>query len=306
MLSSAPFMFEGSANTYAGGTFIEGQPDSSNVAMNPNGATGTVFVTSTSSLGSGNVTIFTAGRLQLDSASNVAGSISMMSTQNALSVLSLGGNFLPAITATNGGVLGLDTIGSYTNNINDLSALGNGRMYLGSIGSQGISSTGTTITSSATFTGTLSPGYDPAANSTVKDTYRLGGGSGGTLTLSGLNALTSTNQLIVGSLAANGSGIVNLTNANNYSGGTTIYNNSTLEGDCPIYRGFVAIRPSHRHRDACRRHDPCQRHHEHHHNRPGCRDDRRQRHARDDDANQHRNQRAPGRVVEHAVGNHTI
>jgi fibronectin-binding autotransporter adhesin len=231
MNKNAPFMFQGSAagNTYAGGTFIEGQPDNSSTAMNPNNGNGTVYVAGTSKLGAGNVAIFNTGRLQLQAAGNVAGAISMASNQTALSVLSLGGDFLPSFTADNGGVLALDTAGNYAQNIN-LATLGNGKMYLGSIGSQGINASGTAINSSATLTGALSPGKNPSTAD--NDTYRLGGG-GGTLILNGSNALTNgafNNQLIVGSVAANGAGTVNLTNANDFSGGITVNNNSSLQG----------------------------------------------------------------------------
>ena len=92
-------------------------------------------------------------------------------------------------------MLALDTGGNFSTSINQ-ATLGNGKMYVGAIGNQGITNLGATISTTTTFTGTLSPAKT-RPNASVNDTYRLGGG-GGTLTLNASKAITSTNQLIVG------------------------------------------------------------------------------------------------------------
>lgn len=161
------------ANSYAGGTIIEGGGS----------GTGNLLVTSAGLLGTGNVTTESGARLRLDGGSaNIGGSASI--DAQAGSAVGNGTNsnaLLSRFTSGSEGIYGIDGGTTHSYAI-DLAALGNGKMFLGTI-------------NGGTFSGSLAAGSG--------NTYRLGGGSPSSnltnLTLTGTNALTGSNQLVVGS-----------------------------------------------------------------------------------------------------------
>ena len=161
----------GGNNTYAGGTHILA-PDSNFTITVNNGAT----------LGTGDVTLDSGARLILLGGATALGGSATVDII-AGSAVATGGNsnFQSQVTATSNGVFGIDGTGN-TFAINQ-ATLGNGRMFIGSIGG-------------GTYAGTnFTAGLD--------DTYRLGGGSlvaatsTTTFNLTGTNALTGANNLII-------------------------------------------------------------------------------------------------------------
>ena len=191
-----------SGNTYSAGTIVEA-------------CVGTTAVGANGVLGTGSVVVESGGSIRLNAGGNIATgqTIQVSAGGLAMGIVSLGTDFDPGISSTgirltsdSAGVLAIDS-GTYNTALN-FTNLGNGSMFLGSIGT------------TSTYGGTLTP---------AGGTYRLGGG-GGTLTFSGSNVLGSTNSLIVGANATNGTGTVKLTNSNNFSGTITVNSGSTLEG----------------------------------------------------------------------------
>ncbi len=142
----------GGANTYSGGTTI---------------SAGTLTITTAGTLGSNvntnNITLASGTRLNLAAAANTGSSktITLTSTANSLSVLTLGSIAAPnatlAQTDINGGLLALLPMTGYTGNLS--TALGGKNIFLGSIGT-------------STFTGAA--GTVGVGNGS---TYRLGGGA---------------------------------------------------------------------------------------------------------------------------------
>jgi autotransporter-associated beta strand protein len=191
----------GAGNTWGGGTIMDG---------------GVWAVSSaSSSLGTGGLTV-NGGELRLIAAGNLAsGKTALVNSGGMLSVTNV---FNPTslIAAASSGALGID-VASYSTALN-MANIGNGSMFLGGVG--------------GTYTATsLTVGSG--------NTYRLGAGGGtastSALKISGVNnVLTGNAALVVGSTLSTapyveGNGWVTLSNANNYTGGTTINAASTLD-----------------------------------------------------------------------------
>lgn len=171
-----------SGNNYAGGTIIENAGVSNYSYLD---------ATSTATLGTGNLTVESGGRIRLNNATvtGVAGNLASAATISAVAGSAVGVNGSLNIgdrfTASSAGVYGIEGTRSYSLN---MSTIGNGQMFLGTI-------------TGGSYNGTLTAG--------IGSIYRLGGGSGvGTLTLAstsniltltGTNMLTGSNALIVGS-----------------------------------------------------------------------------------------------------------
>jgi len=210
---NGPINLTGTGSTFANGTVVDGD-------FSP----GSIFnITSSSgSLGLGNIWVLEGGQLQLNQSGHLASGASMTlyGNQAAMSVLGLGGNFLPQLTSDSFGVLAINT-NNYTA-ITDQSKVGNGLMYLGSANPAGCTLTAPT----------LKPCSDGI--------YRLGGASGELIVPNGaLTSVTSPLQVgapcsassinAVSATNANGSGSVFLQSANTYSG-TVVNANCTLYG----------------------------------------------------------------------------
>ena len=225
------------ASTYTGGTTVSG---------------GVLSVGSAGSIGTGNALVTGNSELRLNGGTNLAPTATVTLNHG---FLGLGYNDTQsALTSTvtsnsTGGIL----IDSNQSNALDMSALGNGALYLGS-------STGGTY--SASTLGISPGGNEPdggIVNTTFGGYYYLGDG-GGTLTFTGQNVLTNQptqillenynigntppeslsasnnyNSVIVGdgSLAGQpgGGGTVDLANSQNYYGTTTINPGATLALD---------------------------------------------------------------------------
>jgi len=206
----------GNGNAYTYGTIVEDGPGM------------TTIKSSTGSLGKGPIWVMDGGALRLTAASQVASgaNVDVLGNGVTLGVLAVGGNFLPPLTADSAGMLAIDTTGY--NAVSDLSKLGNGRMYLGTV-------------TNGTFSGnTLAPCSD--------NVYRLLGSSIGALTVSATNVLTGAAASMqagapcgaVGREFENwasgvtpnygGYGRVKVLAAQNYGGGSTVNHDSILEG----------------------------------------------------------------------------
>ena len=194
----------GTANTYSGGTNI---------------SAGLLDVTATSgtplgqNLNTNNISVNAGGNLSLSATGNKGSNqtITVSSSSSALGGIGISNTSLTQAqlngmftdnTGGYGGVLSINNGISYNSAIN-LATFGAGDWYLGSA-------------STGTFSGT-------AANLTVGagGTYRLGGG-GGTLSITGTNVLTGSNDLLVGSNLTNGNGAVIVNVAQSYTGKTTV------------------------------------------------------------------------------------
>lgn len=206
-----------SSNDYAGGTTIE--------------ASGVIYysyldVFSAATLGTGNLTMESGGRIRLGNptATGIAGNLASAATITAVpgSVVGVNGadSIADRFTAASEGVYGIE--GATRTYALDMSTLGNGKMFLGTV-------TGGT--------------YDGALTAGLGSTYRLGGGSSsGTLsgssstgasnvlTLSGANMLTGLNNLVVGSgLNTNASaGRVVISASQDFSGTITVNSDGML------------------------------------------------------------------------------
>ncbi|MEI7954815.1 MAG: autotransporter-associated beta strand repeat-containing protein [Verrucomicrobiota bacterium] len=194
-------------NTYAGGTNINaglldvlattGTPLGQNINTNNisvNGG-GNLSLSSTSNKGSSQT-------ITVTSSSSALGGIGFSNT--SLSQANLSGMFTDS-SSSYGGVLSINNGINYVGSIN-LGTFGTGNWYLGSA-------------ASGSFSGTLTIGSG--------NTYRLGGG-GGTLSITGTNALTGSGDLLVGSSSTNGNGSVIVNAAQNYTGKTTVTGGSIL------------------------------------------------------------------------------
>ena len=163
-------------------------------------------------------------------------------------VLQLGGTQVSSVTINAAG--SLNSAGLFST---VTAWLGSGLITSGSIGdialtgasSEAINFSGYSnlmlgASANSTYTGTLAP---------VGGVYHLGGG-GATLTLSNLNALSSTNNLVVGSVilansattatAGASTGTVQLTNSNSMSGATSV-NAGTLDLSASSSNTFGAL-----------------------------------------------------------------
>lgn len=171
----------------------------------------------------GGLTKLGTGRLTLSGSNAFSGPVAVnagvlaVSATSALPSLGAGTIFIDKSGALNSG-------GAYANvqswlNSGNISASSTGAIALTGASSENIDFTGYNnlslgASTAATYTGVITP---------AAGTYRLGGG-GAALTLSGVNALTGTNGLVV-------NGAVTLSAANNLTGATVVASNTlTLTG----------------------------------------------------------------------------
>ena len=202
-----------STNNYAGGTVIVNSGANTYSYLD---------VTSAATLGTGNLTMESGGRIRLNNATatGVAGNLASAATISAVAGSAVGVNgtvnIADRFTASSAGVYGIEGARSYSL---DMSTLGNGRMFLGTV-------------TGGSYNGTLTAAAD--------STYRLGGGSAvasltaattaNILTLTGTNMLTGSNKLIVGSgLNTNASaGRVTMAASQDFVGGITVNSGGLL------------------------------------------------------------------------------
>ncbi len=181
-VSGRALQISNGANDYTGGTIIEAGGASIFSYLD---------VTSAATLGTGNLTVESSGRIRLGNATalGIAGNLA----SNATISLAAGGavgvntnnNIANRFTSDSAGVYGIE--GSRNYNI-DQGAMGNGEMFLGTV-------------TGGNYSGVLTPG--------VGNIFRLGGGhSAGSLvsgsnvnvlTISGVNSLSGSSGLLVGS-----------------------------------------------------------------------------------------------------------
>jgi fibronectin-binding autotransporter adhesin len=209
-MSGRTLQISSAASSYAGGTIVEA------------GGVNRIDVMPTAVLGTGGLTVESGGKVRLLNPTELAtaGNLAVGQTISAAAggAVGVGNNINIAdrFTAGSAGVYGIDGATAHSYSLN-MSTLGNGRMFLGSI--TGGTYSGTTLGAGA------------------GSTYRLGGGttSGGlsNLILTGTNVLTGNNDLIVGS------GL----NANASYGRTIIAANQDFVGDVTINTdGLLATR----------------------------------------------------------------
>ena len=207
----------GSGNTYSKGTVIE------NCAA-------VVNVSAASSLGTGPIWVQESGVLRLNAQVGNGVNVTVFGSDISPGLLAVGANIVPPLTIDSAGVLAIDT--TNFNAVTSQAALGNGKMYLGSI-------------LGGTFSGTmLAPCSDGL--------YRLGAGDVNwlgcsltppSLTFSATNVLTgATTPVVIGlrsgrgkaqavrDYAGGGDGTVKLLAANDFGGGSTVNGYSVLEG----------------------------------------------------------------------------
>ena len=201
-------------NTFSGGTQI--------------GPSGALLVTgSNRSLGSGPVSVLSGGLLGISTAANMApGLLVPLRPGAALAVLNTGVDpaaiIDPDPANTTGGILALGAP-VYDRALN-MAAIGNGRLFLSAFGS-------------ATYTATT-------LGANADGIYRLGTSTAtGTniLTIGGTdNVLTGPRSVVIGSATAAGNATVALSNANDFTGGTTLaggtlsLGNNFAIGDGPL------------------------------------------------------------------------
>ena len=182
LMSNRALQLSNPGNTYAGGTIIEA-------------GGGSLFsyldVTTAATLGTGNLTVQSGGRIRLNNPTDsvtagnlAAGAAIQLDAGGAVGVNGAVG-IADRFTAGSAGVYGIEGTRSHAL---DMSALGNGRMFLGTV-------------TGGTFSGSLTAGAD--------STYRLGGGGSvanltipnltNQLRINGVNVLTGSNHLVVGS-----------------------------------------------------------------------------------------------------------
>jgi autotransporter-associated beta strand protein len=195
----------GSANSYAGGTIVEFCGDTyRNSAQNA-----TITVEAASKLGTGDVLVLPAGKLRLAADTNIeAGrALRMRSDRANAAVVAVRSVFVPtALAGDSAGIFAIDC--TYDVPL-DMSAVGNGLMFLGSVYSRQYSAA------------TLAPCADGV--------YRLGGGVAGNnsrpaldVTQASLGDVGGACSLLVGQNAHNGIGEVILRKANTFSGDITV------------------------------------------------------------------------------------
>ena len=234
---SGNLRISGTTNTYTGGTNV---------------LAGAIQVTATSGtpLGTGAVIVNPGAILRLADVSSVAGvsSVTVLSTPFNYGVIALDSNFAPtggAFTSASmasafGGTVQI-AIPNYVGAL-DLSAIGDGKQFLGSYASQ--------LGAGSNFLGSLAAGTGAR--------YRVG--AGGTLWFAGTDDVFSgSNLLEVGApislftggqtAPGNSTGTVFIANSNSYTGGTIINRGSTLQvttggaeaGATPLGTGVVEV-----------------------------------------------------------------
>ncbi len=195
----------GPANTYAGGTVIEFCGDT---YCNP-AQKATITVDAASKLGTGDVLVLPAGKLRLTADTNIEArrALRVRSDRANAAVVAVRSVFVPtALTDDSAGIFAIDC--TYNASL-DMSTVGNGLMFLGSVYSQ-------------TYSGaTLGPCADGV--------YRLGGGVAGNnsrptldVTQASLGDVGGVSSLLVGQNAHNGMGEVILRRASTFSGDITV------------------------------------------------------------------------------------
>lgn len=199
-----------SANDYSGGTIL------ASGTMRVGSGYGTSATNPAAVAGTGPVLVTSGALATFLASTNFAPgqAVEVLSSRSALGVLSLQYDGLPhALRAAGSGVLAFT--GANSQNI-DLARLGDGTWSLGSFSGTG----------GATFTGVLGVGADNA--------YRLGGAAG-TLTLGGAaNNLTGSARLEIGrplfaaGTPSQGTGVVVLQQAHDFTGGATVWRGHDL------------------------------------------------------------------------------
>ena len=192
--------------TYTNGTVAD-SCGSYSAQSSYNGIKARIDVASGSRAGTGNLMVLPGGVVRLLGAGTLAGTATLQSGSSAVSVLGITNSAissLSVITSDSSGVLALETGSNTFTMISDLSTVGNGRMFLGSVGG-------------GNFTGTaLAPGLD--------NKYRLGGGGLGSGALSISNSvLSGTASLQVGLPKWEGGGQVILNASNTFTGDIDVY-----------------------------------------------------------------------------------
>jgi autotransporter-associated beta strand protein len=182
------------ANTYAHGTVV----DLCGTSYKSETMAAQVVVDAASRLGVGGVVVLPGGKLRLPAASCLGDGqpVDLRSGTAALAVLESGYDGLPALAATARGVVALG--GGFSGDL-DLSALGDGFCYLGTV-------------SGGTFAGdSLAPAADGV--------WRLGAGGGSMNELIvSQPVLNGTNRLKVGQASWQGNGNLRLSAANTFAG----------------------------------------------------------------------------------------
>ena len=205
-------------NTYAYGTVVSACGNS----VQSWSGSALVSVGAGSTLGTGNVRIEAGGRLRIYTYTNnnlaANATVTVCRSSCLLGVLSLGTNWMPAISSDSEGVLAVIN-GSYSNALTDLSTVGDGYMFLG------------TDPGSGTFVGTqLAPG--------AGNWYRLGGGNDGSATLTVNNGVLSNSaSLQVGQAAWLGNSTVWLKGSNTFSGSIDVRGILTMVNSGPSVMG---------------------------------------------------------------------
>jgi len=178
--------------TYTGGTII----DQCGSDYNDSNRNANVDVDASSRLGVGDVTILPGGMLNLNAESNIEADkvVTVKSSDVANGVVAVSYDGLPEIEGS-GGVLAIDN--TFSSDL-DMSALGDGDMFLGS-------------RDTGTFSGSsLNPG--------IGNLYRLGGGFQKKVLTISSSVLTGTAGLQVGCAKQRGGGSVYLASPNDFSG----------------------------------------------------------------------------------------
>ena len=195
-------------NTYSGGTVIDSCAQDTG-----QGSEGRVVVSSTASLGSGNLTVLPGGKIALLGGLNNLGSGAFVYSSNSsteAATVAFGASTFTTVAArlsgNDTGILGLE--GTHSEAVN-LAAVGNGTMFLGA------------VDQNSTITGSVSPG--------AGNIYRLGGGGHDsdfgmwTLIMNTNLADFSGTAVQVGQSKYNGEGDVYLNGNNSFTGALDVY-----------------------------------------------------------------------------------
>ncbi|HEY5314450.1 MAG TPA: autotransporter-associated beta strand repeat-containing protein, partial [Pirellulales bacterium] len=240
------------ANTYSGGTVINGSTAAGYSVLTTTATSGTPY-------GTGPITINPGGELRMVApAANYTNFPTVTLSSDGASIAGIGvayngplPSFASSTTGPYGGYIALDA-GLYNQPL-DMATIGNGTFFLGS-----------SITASnglETFAGVLTPGAPDTVGG--PNVYRLGAG-GGTLAIgandvtggaTGLvaNVLTGDNNVQIGAITgslqaesvamAGGAGLVLLYTPNDISGTISVNNNSTLGIYNSLALGTATLEP---------------------------------------------------------------